>query len=219
MLRRPSLPSRGLVFVSAVVLVASAAGCTQLLLTSLFMFGKYETPAEFTELKGKKTAVVCRPLVELEYSSSSAADQLARVTGMLLKQKGKKVDVISSQKIEQWADEHDWEDFAEVGKAVKADYVVGIEIEEFSLYQGQTVYQGRARVRVTVNDMSKEGDVVFEKMLPEIIYPPSGGVPTSDKSEEEFRRQFTGIVAEKIGRVFYSWDHRDDAAMDSRALD
>ena len=204
---------------SILALTATAGGCTQLLLTSLFMLSKYETPPEFTELKGKKTAVVCRPLVELQYSSSSAADQLARVTGMLLKQKGKKIEIVNPQKIESWTDEHDWDDFAEVGKAVKADYVVGIEIEEFSLYQGQTIYQGKARVRVTVHDMQKDGDIAFEKQLPEIVYPPSAGIPTSEKSEEEFRRQFTGIVAEQIGRVFYAYDHRDDAAMDSRALD
>ena len=199
-------------------LCAMFCGCTQLLLTSTYLMKGMETPGEFQELKGKKTAVVSRPLVELQYSSSGAAQQLASNVGMLLKKRIRKIDVVSPQKIEQWTDEHDWEEFTEIGKAMKSDYVVGIEIEEFSLYQGQTIYQGRARLRVVVQDMAKQGETVYEKRMPEIVYPPNSGVPTSDKSEEDFRRQFTAVVAEQVGRLFYGFDHRDDMAIDSAAL-
>lgn len=209
---------RRLVLLCALLAPLGAAGCTQLLLTSMFLFKGVETPPEFPGLKNTKTAVVCRPLVELQYSSSSAADQLARVTAMLLKSKIRKIELVSSQKIEQWTDENEWDDFAEVGKAVKADHVVGIEIEQFSLYQGQTLYQGRARVKVTVHDMKNKGEIVFEKAIPEIVYPPAGGISTSEKAEEEFRQQFTGVVADRIGRLFYPHDHRNDAALDSTAL-
>jgi len=204
--------------VLACLAVIPSAGCTQLLLTSMYFIKGVETPAEFKDLKGTKTAVVCRPLVELQYSSSNAAAQLARVTGILLKSKIKKIDIVNPQKIEQWADEQAWDEFTEVGKAMKADHVMGIEIEQFSLYQGQTLYQGRARVKVVVHDMKQNGDVVFERSLPEIIYPPNAGIPTSEKAEEEFRKQFIGVVADRIGRFFYSHDHRNDAALDSTAL-
>lgn len=203
---------------AVVALLVPFTGCMQVLLTGAFLFKGMETPAEFEELAGSKTAVVCRPLVELQYSSSDAADQVAREVGVLLRERVKKISLINSQKIEQWVDEHEWENFAEVGKATKADFVVGIELEEFSLYQGQTIFQGRARVHLTVHDMKKSGDVVYEKSLPSIVYPPSAGVPTSDWTEEQFRRQFTHVVADQIGRSFYAWDHRDDAAMDSRML-
>jgi hypothetical protein len=195
-----------------------ATGCTQLLLTSMYFIKGVETPAEFQGLKGTKTAIVCRPLVELQYSSSSAAEQLARVTGIMMKHKIKKIEIVRPDEIAQWTDEHDWDEFTEVGKAMKADHVLGIEIEEFKLYQGQTLYQGRARVKVVVHDMKQNGDVVFEKALPEIIYPPNAGIPTSEKAEEEFRKQFIGVVADRIGRIFYSYDHRNDAALDSTAL-
>ena len=204
--------------VLACLALLPATGCTQLLLTSMYFIKGVETPAEFKELKGSKTAVVCRPLVELQYSSSSAAEQLARVTGILLKSKIRKIEMVNPQKIEQWTDENPWDEFTEVGAAMKADHVVGIEIEEFSLYQGQTLYQGRARVKVTVHDMKKNGELVFERSLPEIIYPPQAGIPTSEKAEEEFRKQFIGVLADRIGRFFYSYDHRNDAALDSTAL-
>jgi hypothetical protein len=196
----------------------SCCGCVQAILTGAYLLNGVETSAEFKELKGKKTAIVCRPIVELQYSSSSAAEQLAQQVGRLMKQKIRKIEIVSPQQIEQWTDEHDWEDFADIGKAVKSDYVVGIEIEQFSLYQGQTIYQGRARLRVVVNDMAKGGEKVYEKHLPEYVYPPSGGIPTSERSEDEFRRQFTALVAEQVGRLFYGFDHRNDMALDSTAL-
>jgi hypothetical protein len=210
-----SLVGRRLLLVAA---CATFAGCAQALLTGAYLIKGVATPGEFQELKGSTTAIVCRPLVELQYSSSSAAEQLASNVGMLMKQKIRKLTIVSPQKIEQWTDEHDWEDFADIGKAVKADYVVGIEIEEFSLYSGQTIYQGKARLRVVVNDMKKKGEKVYEKHLPQIVYPPNGGIPTSEKSEEDFRRQFTALVAEQVGRIFYGFDHRDDMALESTAL-
>jgi hypothetical protein len=195
------------------------AGCTQLLLTGAFFLKGVETQPDFLALKNKKTAVVCRPLIELQYSGSDAATNVAREVGSRMVQRGKKIQVISAQKVEQWTDEHEWDEFSEVGKALKADYVVGIELEEFSLYQGQTLFQGRATVHVTVSDMAEDGKTVYEKRLDRIVYPPNSGVSTTDKTEEQFRRDFTAVVAERIGRCFYAYDHRDDAALDSRTLD
>lgn len=208
-----------------IVLVASSAcclglaGCTQLLLTGMFFLKGMETEPEFEGLKGKQTAVVCRPLVELQYSGSDAATLLAREVGRRMVERGKKIQVVPAQKVEEWVDEHDWDEFADVGRALKSDYVVGIELEEFSLYQGQTLFQGRASVHVTVHDVNDDGKTIYEKRLDRIIYPPNSGVSTSDKTEEQFRRDFTAVVAERIGRCFYPFDHRDDTALDSRTLD
>ncbi len=199
--------------------VVLLAGCTSALVTGAYLIRGMETPAEFDEFKEKKVAVVCRPLVQLQYSSADAADLLAREVGGLMKQKVKKIDLVSAQKVEEWSDEHEWDEFPQVGKALKTDYVVGIELEEFSLYQGQTIFQGRARVKVVVHDMKKKGEPVYEKHLQRIVYPPNGGVATSDKTEDQFRREFTAVIAERIGRSFYPFDHRDDYSMDSRVLD
>ena len=218
-LRRWS-PSRSRVAVAALVLLAlGVSGCTQALLTGMYMIKGMETPPEFAGLKDKKTVVACRPLVELQYSGTDSAALLAREVGMRMKMKGKKINVVDAQKVEEWTDEHEWEDFTEIGKAMKSDFVVGIELEEFSLYQGQTIYQGRARVHVTLYDMSKGGDNVYEKRIERIVYPPAGGVATSDKTEDQFRREFAGVVAERIGRSFYAFDHRDDYSMDTHVLD
>ena len=41
-------------------------------------------------------------------------------------------------------------DFATLGKGVDADLVVAIEIDSFRLYDGQTMYKGRAKLSTTV---------------------------------------------------------------------
>ena len=198
----------------------TSSGCIQMMLTGAFLFKGMETPPEFEELKGSKTAIVCRPLVELQYSGSDAADELARQLGGLMKMKISKIDIVSPQKIEQWTDEHEWESFLDVGRAVKSDYVVGIDLEEFSLYQGQTIFQGRAVVSVKVYDVKKKGSgPVYEKTLPRYVYPPSGGIATADKSEEQFRREFIALLADRNGHSFYAGDPRDEAALDALALD
>ncbi len=49
--------------------------------------------------------------------------------------------------------------------------------------------------------------------MDEIVYPPSIGCPISDKSEADFRREFTGVVATLIARHFFSYDSNDNVAV------
>lgn len=216
---QPSFRLRNQLIVVGLLLGCTASGgCTQALLTGAYLVKGVERPAEFKELKGKKVAVVCKPIQELQFSTSSSSERISDNVAVLLKSKLKKTELVGTQKIQSWVDEHEWEEFSEIGKAMKSDYVVGIEIEDFKLYQGQTIYQGRARVSVKVCDMAKGGEVVYKKDIPEIVYPPQGGVPTSEKREEDFKRQFIGVVSEQVGRLFYGYDYRRDVAIDSTTL-
>ena len=63
-----------------------------------------------------------------------------------------KIKTVNQRKVAKWTDENTWEEYAEVGKAMKADMVVGINLEGFSLFQGQTLYQGKANATVRVYD-------------------------------------------------------------------
>jgi hypothetical protein len=175
--------------------------------------------ADFKDLTGKRVAVVCRPVENLRYADSSAAPDLASAVGDLLKAKVKKCQIISSSDVAEWADEHNWNEYAEVGKALKADMVVGIDLEQFSLNEGQTLYQGRSSVHIWVCDMKRGGKVVFEKKGLPTVYPPNSAVPMTDRSESEFRRQYLAVVAEHIARHFYAHDPRADFASDTKVLD
>ncbi len=63
----------------------------------------------------------------------------------------------------EWADENNWDEYVEIGKALNADMVVGLDLEEFSLYQGQTLYQGKANIKIPVYDVAQGKEPVFER--------------------------------------------------------
>ena len=95
--------------------------------------------------------------------------------------------------------------------------VVGLDLEEFSLYQGQTLYQGKANVKIMVYDVAKGKDPVFEHNLPQAVFPPNGAIP-ADSPEPQFRRQFVNYLARQIAQYFYDHDATVDFASDSTAL-
>lgn len=192
-------------------------GCAKVLATAMYLAKGTNAPPEYEGLKGKKVAVVCRQLTSLQYRDSTVPRDLAARVGSLLTQNGKKIEVIDQQQVSEWTDENSWDDFTQIGKALEADVVIGIELEDFKLHQGQTLYQGRANVQIKVYDV-KEGKLVFEKTPKPSVYPPNTGIPASEKQESQFRREYLGILAEEIGRHFYEHDTRASFAIDSTAM-
>ncbi len=199
----------------AVMLVST--GCTDALVTAVYLIRGREVPGDYEGLKGKKVAVVCRPLVGLAYRDSHVAQDLSRAVGLLLKRNVKKIEIVDQGKVENWIDEHSWEEYTQVGKAMKADMVVGIDLEQFNIYEGQTVYQGKARVSVKVYDCQKK-ELAFEKQLPQVVYPPNHVVSAAEVQESDFRKEFLGVLADYIGILFYRHDPYAHFAMDAMAL-
>jgi hypothetical protein len=91
-------------------------------------------------------------------------------------------------------------------------------LEHFDLYKGQTLFQGRASVDLTVYDC-KSGELVFKKRLPQSVYPPNREIPTWEKQEAEFRREFVRVLADQVARHFYDHDPYADFALDSKSMD
>ena len=204
-----------LVVLSAVVLVA---GCQGLLFSAMYLWKGNNVPAEFDGLKEKKVVVVCRPLQELSYRVSGAPEEIAREVAGHLK-KVKKITVVPPQDVNEWVDVNRWDEFAEIGRAMKADMVVGIDLEAFGLLQSQTVYQGTSKLRVSVFDMSQDGAVVYERHFDEHKFPPNTGVYSTETTEDKFRRAYVADLAEDIAVLFYPHDAHHGLGKDSRALD
>ncbi|REK07895.1 MAG: hypothetical protein DWQ37_20855 [Planctomycetota bacterium] len=208
-----------LVFGLALVVspLAITTGCN-LMATAMYVVSGQNTPAEFTGLKDKRVAVVCRPVTALHFRDSSVSRDLGKQVSQLLERNISKIELIDQREVFEWADENTWEDYAEIGKALGADMVVGIDLEEFDLYEGQTLYQGRANVRLLVYDVNHGRDPAFEKNLPQAVYPPNAPIPASDNQESHFRRKFVGYLARQIAHHFYSHDSTVDFANDSTAV-
>ena len=216
---RPSVRYRMVLALALAAAAMPAIGCVSVLETAVFLIKGTDVDPDFAGLKGKKVAVVCRPLVTLQYNNANAARDLAQQVTLLLQQQVPKIQVIEQRKVAKWTDENTWEEYPEVGKALKADMVVGIDLESFSIFQGQTLYQGKANATVRVYDCKNGGKMVFEKILPQSVYPPNSGVPTSDRLEAEFRREFVAVLADQIARHFYAHDPHADLAQDATALE
>ena len=211
-------PLRFAALLIAGLLVTTASGCIHMLLfTPYYLLKGHDVPADYKGLEGKRVVVVCRPPTSLEYRYGSVDREIAKRVGSLLAQNVKKIDVVKWTDVEQWIDEQDFEDVDQLGKAVKAQMVVEIDLEEFSLDKGSTLRQGKANLTLTVYDMENGGQDVYQKPLNEILYPFNGGVPVQEKPEVEFRREFLTIVSERIGRHFYKHDPHLDFASDSDA--
>jgi hypothetical protein len=204
--------------------VLSAAGCSAFT-GILYVMGANDAPAEYKGLKGKKVAVVCRPITSLRYQDSRVAADLSVMVGKLLRDNSKtfsisdprKIEIIDPRKIDKWCDENTWDEYVEVGKAVAADVVLAIDLEHFDIYQGQTLYQGRASTTLRVYNC-KDGEILFEKTSRQTVYPPNSCVATSEKEAPQFRREFLKVLADQIARVFYAHDPYADTALDAAAM-
>lgn len=195
----------------------SSPGCTSVLTTAVFLIRGYDDPAEFKGLKGKRVAVLCRPPIDEGLDGKLAASEVAEQIGRLLEKNLRKTVVIDQEEVSNWTDLNGWEDFKAIGEALDAEMVVGIELERFSLYESQTVYRGKSNVQIDVWDMTQGGQLVYSKTPPQNLYPPSTGIPAS-MPKNEFRRIYIGVLAEEIGKLFYSHDGTLSFARDSQAL-
>ena len=198
--------------------VLPATGCNVFTLAAYMIKGT-DVPAEYAGLREKKVAIVCRPIGDLSYRDSSVAKHLAREIGTLLKQRVPKIELVDPRKVEAFTDENSWDEFVDVGEAIGADIVVGVDLQSFSLYQSQVLFQGKADVMFGIYECGGDGLPVFEKILPQTLYPPNTPRPTTEITESEFRRKFVSMMADQIGRHFYAHDPGMDFAMDAEAFE
>lgn len=201
----------------AATLIA-AGGCGSILATGMYvMQGGNMVPPEFDGLKGERVVVVCRPPATNEYRHAGASRAVSQRVSELLVDHVRNVDVVNPREVDNWLDESDWTDFKDLAKAVHADKVVFIEMNDFDLFKGKTLYQGHADVSVTIYDMKNNGRLAWDRHLGEILYPTNSGIPAQDKPEQQFEREFVGIVATQIAEHFYKHDANSAFAIDALA--
>ncbi|MGO9114855.1 MAG: hypothetical protein ACLP9L_37045 [Thermoguttaceae bacterium] len=202
---------------SLALLLVVVIGCKSGLESFTLLYEGYDIPPEWDGLKGKKVAVVCKPLTSQEFSNSGAARALAEGICDRLKAHIKDIHIIEPQKVATLVDEKGIEDYAEIGKALKAEKVIGIDIESFSVLDGQTLFRGRSTVNIQVYDVA-EKHVEWRKSPPQFEYPRNGPTPMADFTEMEFRNRFVGILAEQLARYFYPHDRHDDYGDDALSI-
>lgn len=208
----PGFPRR-LLLLAPLALVPLATGCSTLL-TVAYLIQPADMPAEFAKLKGQTVAVVCRPIIELEFTDAGSARELAGLVGGQIKQNVRRSTVIGQHEVARWIDENAWVDYQTVGRALDADYVVGIDLEEFRYHEGSTLYRGRAAAHVKVYDLDDK-KLVYQKRIDDFAFPANSAIPAADRSENEFRGMFLQMLSLQISRLFHSYESREVFAEDS----
>jgi hypothetical protein len=201
------------------LLIASAAGCN-ILATMMYVVQGQNVPGDYNGLRGKRVVVVCRPSPHVQFTFTSVPKELASGVGALLQNKVDRIHVVKQREVDEWVDSNNLDgfDYVQIGKQLKADMVVGIDLEEFSLAMDQTLYQGKATISMAVYDMHrKDKESVWEKHLAQIVYPPSTPIAAADMPESQFRRKFVKVLGDMVGRHFYEHDPTADFANDSTA--
>jgi hypothetical protein len=176
-------------------------------------------PPEYPGLEGQRVAIICVS-DNFSYGNGRESELLARGIGRILSEHVKKIEVIRHDAVADWIDKNNWNelDYREVGKGVKADKVVAIDLAGFRLHDGPTLYSGRASVTVRVLDIKDGGKEAFRRTIPEIKYPANGVYHSSETSEDVFRRSFLQVIAHQSARYFFEYDLAENYTRDPAAL-
>lgn len=209
-------------FASAIILImlCSTTGCLHsLLATGVYLWqGGNVVPAQCKDLEGQRVVVVCRPPSTNEYRHAGASRSIGKRVSALLKENVNKIDVVSPREVDNWIDEQDWDNYKDLGRAVEATRIVYIELDNFDLYNGTTLYQGDADVHVTVYDMTtREGKQTWSRNVGQILFPRNAGIPSADKSVQEFQDQFVEVISVQTASLFYKHDPNAYFALDAVA--
>jgi len=214
-MNRMILPGWALAFGLIVVGLATQTGCLGMAANLMNVVRGHTVKAEFPGLANKRVAIVT-VTDSSQYSDDASARILSRRVSEILGREVKDIKIVREDEVQQWRDRNGWDaiEFLDIGRGVKADKVVGIEMTNLRLRDGATLYRGRAEVTVTVYDIATD-TMEFRRHLEEFTYPTSAGMYTSETTESKFRNLFLGVLASKVSRYFHGYDFSDTVALDA----
>jgi len=205
-------------FAAFAALLLALPGCGPVATLAWLIHGPEMIPAEFDGLKGKRVAVVCLDANSLS-GPGGEADAVAKAVALTLTKNVPEIHMVRQNEVADWLDSHgdDLTDYRDVGRGVKADMVVGIDLLSFNLHEGQTLLKGRANVGVKVYDMKKSGELVYESAPKEIAWPENGARHVTE-NEANFRTNFVYMLADRIARDFYAVELAQGFSEDAKHL-
>lgn len=217
--RQPRRRMFGPLFCMAIVCIA-CTGCKAVVFLGYLIGGPPSIEPEFDKqtkfsLKddGKRIAVVCYAPKELKFDIEDVDVELARYVAMRLNGHGMKV--IAPAAVQNWLDKNDdWDSPAEVGRALEADWVVYIDMQEYSLWEkgSMELRRGRTTAMIKVFDMNEgDGEEIFTKELVS-VYPIRAPKPAHEMKRERFKSLYMSRLSDEIGQLFYEHFAGDEIA-------
>ena len=216
LLIRPS-DVRNLAVLFCFPLLACSTGCA--VLYQLAYGDGHKIEAKYSGLKGKRVAVVC-VMNPSTYGDGEASTRPGRSGRDDSPTEGRRHRDRAAGRSRDWMDTNEWDesDFVEIGRGVKADMVVAIDIDAFSIHESKTLLKGRSRLSTTVYDMAKNGEVVFRTTDDEHTFPTTHAVSVLNANWRTFERTYIQVLAEHIAKNFYDYNMAEDFAVDGRGV-
>lgn len=194
------------------------SGCVGLVANLVHTVRGDKVPAEFEGLENQRVAVITVSDSSI-FENDPAARMLAREVGEILEVEVDGLELVREEEIAAWRDNNGWDqlDFVTIGRGVKADKVVAIELIGLQLRDGATLYRGQVTATTTVYDVPS-GSKEFRRNLEDYSYPVTGGQYTSETTEKRFRKVFLAVLSDRIARYFHPYDFRDSVALDAALI-
>ncbi len=201
------------------IMMVASVGCIGAAAQLIYMIKGHKTPAAFKGLEGQRVAVVCVSDASA-YGPDTLTYTINKAVSVKLANSVKRITVIPPSEIENWMDRNGWgeHDFAEIGRGLKADKVLAIQVGSYSIREGQTLYKGRADLTISVYDLKKDGQVVFAKGPQEYAFPVNGH-PAIQTTDRRFEAAYLGKLTDFVAKLFYDSDALDNVAEDAMSLD
>lgn len=201
----------------AVLVLLLSTGCVQMAANLINVIRGPSIPAEFKGLEKKNVAVVCR--TENGVLADEPGIRLAGNVRGILAQNLPKTKFVMQEEIDRWLHGKGGGDdeFIDIAKGVKCDYLIAIEMQNLRIKDGATLYRGKSDVSLAVYETSS-GKIVFRKSLPDYTYPLMAGVSTTESDDDRFRRAYLLTLAGKLSRFFYAHEIGQDMAIDATIL-
>ncbi len=177
-------------------------------------FDLYETEVDFfttrlgATLRGRKkvTLVYCYAPKELKFDNESVDYDLAKHVAYQLN--GNKIKVVDPDRVYGWLDKNwRWKKPSEIGAAFKCDYIIHIDLMDYSLFEANSTYLNRGRADCIVNVIKmdedrKDGSVIYTHPI-KSNFPIRGPIDSNSMPLSEFKKRYLSFLSDEIGRLFY----------------
>jgi hypothetical protein len=191
-----------------------------------FLGPEAREPAMIKQLASQDSKIVPKVMIltyagletraEFIQADRQIAEMLTAKLKAMAEENDDKIAFVPQRTVEEFKNTHpNWRsmDAGQLGKALAADYVIDLEINQLSLYEkgGHLMYRGRADISVSLIDVKHPDDTIGQQPY-SLVYPTEarGGVPVDmDSNPMQFRQAFLGQVAQELSWRFSRYQKRD----------
>lgn len=186
----------------------------------LYIVKGNKEPAAYDDLKGKTVAVVCISDATA-YGPNSLAERLGKALSLRLARNVNRIKLVPYDEVQDWQDRNGWNeiDFQMLGNDLNAEMVVVLEMTNYSIHEGQTMFKGRSTITTRVYDIADGGEVKFVFGPEQYEFPKSHGRPAIGISEAQFETAYLTKVIDVISRLFYPYERTEAIGEDAWAFD